>query len=207
MEPLYNTWVLIKVQIPKNFYQLQSVYDTAIPQEITTEPQSFAAGTVGVVRSLTNDGENIFAAVDSGGDVTGGSGQESRIMLYNQSGWHQLYSTEQYHTTYHDAGDYRSRFVAFIPRKGNVGWQNYPRIIIGNEAVTNAEETGVEKEDRILQMYFNRWGSNVLDDVNPSTGVNNLSFESSGYLITSWFDGGLPDIEKLSLMLQLNHKT
>ena len=180
----------------KNFYQLQSVYDTAIPQEITTEPQSFAAGTVGVVRSLTNDGENIFAAVDSGGDVTGGSGQESRIMLYNQSGWHQLYSTEQYHTTYHDAGDYRSRFVAFIPRKGNVGWQNYSRIIIGNEAVTNAEETGVEKEDRILQMYFNRWGSNVLDDVNPSTGVNNLSFESSGYLITSWFDGGLPDIEK-----------
>ena len=183
----------------ENAMQLKSVYDTALPSDINTEPSSFNSGAVGTIRSMTNDGTNIYVAVDSGGDATGGSGKESRIMIWNGSGWHQLYSTNQYTkhvgATTHEAGDYRTQFVTFIPRKGNSGWPNYPRIIIGNEAVTNATEDGVEKEDRIIQMYFPRWGHNLLDDL-ATDGSYNLRFHPTGYLVTSWFDGGLPDIDK-----------
>jgi len=180
----------------RNAYQQMSVFDSGLPTDINTEPRSFASGVVGVVRSLANDGENLIAAVDTGGDITGGSGQESRVMLWNGSGWHPIYSTNEWESTTHEAGDYRTRFVAFIGRKGNSGYENYPNIIIGNEAVTNATEDGVEKNDRILRMYLSRWGSNLIDDINPSTGVNNIAYRDSGYLITSWFDGGLPDVEK-----------
>ena len=179
----------------ENAMQLKSVYDTALPQDINTEPASFNSGAVGTIRSMTNDGTNIYVAVDSGGDSTGGSGKESRVMVWNGSGWHQLYSTNQFYSTAHEPGDYRTQFVSFIPRKGNSGWPNFPRIIIGNEAVTNAEEDGIEKEDRIVQMYFPRWGSNLLDDL-ASDGTYILRFHPTGYLITSWFDGGLPDVEK-----------
>jgi len=183
----------------ENAMQLQSVYDTALPSDINTEASSFNSGVVGTIRSMTNDGSNIYVAVDSGGNAAGGSFAESRIMIWNGSGWHQLYSTTQYTThvgaTTHEPGDYRTQFVSFIPRKGTSGWPNYPRIIIGNEAVTNAEEDGVEKEDRIIQMYFPRWGHNLLDDL-AADGSNILRFTTSGYLITSWFDGGLPDVEK-----------
>ena len=179
----------------ENAMQLKSVYDTALPSDINTEPSSFNSGAVGTIRSMTNDGTNIYVAVDSGGDATGGSGLESRVMIWNGTGWHQLYSTNQFLSTIHEAGDYRTQFVTFIPRKGNSGWPNYPRIVIGNEAVTNATEDGVEKEDRIIQMYFPRWGHNLLDDL-TTAGTYNLRFESTGYLVTSWFDGGLPDVEK-----------
>ena len=180
----------------QNSFQQKSVFDSALPTDINTEPRSQASGVVGVVRSLANDGENVIAAVDTGGDVTGGSGQESRVMVWNGSGWHSIYSTNEWNSTAHEGGDYRTRFVAFVGRKGNSGYENYPNIIIGNEAVTNAEEDGVEKNDRILRMYLSRWGSNLLDDINPSTNVNNIAFRNTGYLITSWFDGGLPDVEK-----------
>ena len=89
----------------------------------------------------------------------------------------------------------RTQVVSFIPRKGNAGWENYPRLLIGNEAVTNEEEGAVEKQDEVLQGYLPRWGQNLLDDT-AASGAYNLRFQSTGYLITSWFDGGLPDVEK-----------
>ena len=179
----------------ENFMQLKSIYDTALPQDINTEAASLNSGAVGTIRSMTHDGTNLYVAVDSGGDATGGSGGESRVMAWNGSGWHQIYSTAEWAGSVHDPGDYRTQFVSFIPRKGNAGWENYPRIIIGNEAVTNAEEDGVQKEDRVLQCYLPRWGQNLLDDL-ASDGSNILRFQSVGYLTTSWFDGGLPDVEK-----------
>jgi len=175
--------------------QIKSVYDTALPQSINTEPTTFNAGAVGHVVSITNDGENIYVAVDTGGNSTGGSGLESRVMYWNRSGWHNFYSTNEYSSTAHEGGDYRTRFVHYIPKKGNAGWSNYPRIMISNEAIVNEEEDGVEKEDRILQAYFPRWGSNPLDDVDVA-GLSNIAYRDKGYLITSWFDGGLPDILK-----------
>ena len=182
----------------ENAMQLKSVYDTALPSDMNTEPSSFNSGTVGTIRSMTNDGTNIFAAVDSGGDATGGSGRESRVMVWNGTGWHTLYSTNQWADTAittHSAGDFRTQFVSYIPRKGNAGWVNYPRIVIGNEAIVNEAEGGYIKEDRIIQMYFPRWGHNLLDDL-TSSGAQNQAFQKTGHLITSWFDGGLPDVEK-----------
>tara|TARA_R100000781_G_scaffold3911_4_gene5186 strand:- start:4391 stop:7231 length:2841 start_codon:yes stop_codon:yes gene_type:complete len=179
----------------ENTMQLQSVYDTALPQDINAEAASLNSGAVGTIRSMTHDGTNIYVAVDSGGDATGGSGLESRVMAFGSSGWHQIYSTNEWYSANHGPGDYRTQFVGFIPRKGNAGWENYPRIIIGNEAVTNAAEDGVEKEDRILMAYLPRWGQNLLDDLVSGQDYA-LAFQPSGYLITSWFDGGLPDVEK-----------
>ena len=115
----------------EGFMQLKSVYDTALPQDINTEATSFNSGDVGTIRSMTNDGTNIYVAVDSGGNATGGSGKESRVMAWNGSGWHQIYSTNEYYNAYHDPGDYRTQFVGFIPRKGNAGWDNFPRLLIG----------------------------------------------------------------------------
>ena len=179
----------------ENFMQLQSIYNTALPQDINTEAASLNSGNVGTIRSLTHDGTNIYAAVDSGGDAVGGSAAESRVMAWNGSGWHQVYSTNEWNTSVHEPGDYRTQFVSFIPRKGNTGWDNYPRLIIGNEAVTNATEDGVEKEDRVLMGYLPRWSQNLLDDFVSGQDYA-LAFQSTGYLITSWFDGGLPDVEK-----------
>ena len=178
--------------------QLKSVYDTALPQDINTEPSSFNSGIVGTIRSMTNDGTNIYVAVDTGGDATGGSAGESRVMIWNGTGWHTLYSTNQWADTAittHSAGDFRVQFVSFIPRKGNAGWTNYPRIVIGNNAIVNEAEGGYIKEDRIIQMYFPRWGHNLLDDL-AADGTHNMAFQKTGHLITSWFDGGLPDVEK-----------
>ena len=179
----------------QNFMQLQSIYNTALPQDINTEASSLNSGVVGTIRSLTTDGTNIYAAVDSGGATTGGSFSESRVMAWNGSGWHQIYSTNEWNQSYHDPEDYRTQFVSFIPRKGDTGWEGYPRIIIGNEAVVNEEESGVEKEDRVLMAYLPRWGQNPLDDRIAGQDYA-VAFQSTGHLITSWFDGGLPDIEK-----------
>jgi hypothetical protein len=179
----------------ENSMQLQSVFNTALPQDINTEAASLNSGTMGTIRSMTHDGTNIYVAVDSGGSATGGSGLESRVMAFGSSGWHQVYSTNEWETVAHEPGDYRTQYVGFIPRKGNAGYENYPRIIIGNEAVTNEEEDTVEKEDRVLMAFLPRWGQNLLDDL--VTGQDYaLAFQDSGYLITSWFDGGLPDVEK-----------
>ena len=178
----------------ENFMQLQSIFNTALPQDVNTEAASLNSGSVGTIRSLTHDGTNIYAAVDSGGAATGGSGKESRVMAWNGSGWHQVYSTNEWNTSDHDPQDYRTQFVTFIPRKGNTGWSNYPRLLIGNEAVVNETEALVEKEDVILQGYLPRWGQNLLDDLVDDKYA--LAFQGTGYLVTSWFDGGLPDVEK-----------
>jgi len=179
----------------QNFMQLQSVFNTALPQDINTEAASLNSGTVGTIRSMTNDGTNIYVAVDSGGNAVGGSLAESRVMAWNGSGWTQIYSTNEYNPTVHEPGDYRTQFVGFLPRKGNAGWENYPRLLIGNEAVTNEEEDTVEKEDRVLMAFLPRWGQNLLDDLTAGQDYS-VAFQSTGYLITSWFDGGLPDVEK-----------
>ena len=135
----------------ENFMQLQSIYDTALPQDINTEAASLTSGIVGTIRAMSHDGTNLYVAVDSGGNTTGGSFAESRVMAWNGSGWHQVYSTNEWNTSYHDPGDYRVQFVGFVPRKGTTGWDNYPRILIGNEAVVNEEEDGIQKEDRVRQ--------------------------------------------------------
>ena len=179
----------------ENFMQLQSIYDTALPQDINTEAASLNSGIVGTIRSMSHDGTNLYVAVDSGGNTTGGSFAESRVMAWNGSGWHQVYSTNEWNTSYHDPGDYRVQFVGFVPRKGTTGWDNYPRILIGNEAVVNEEEDGIQKEDGVLQAYLPRWGQNLLDDL-QADGNHFLRFQTTGYLVTSWFDGGLPDVEK-----------
>tara|TARA_R110000824_G_scaffold253672_1_gene442657 strand:- start:766 stop:3636 length:2871 start_codon:yes stop_codon:yes gene_type:complete len=187
----------------ENSMQLQSVFNTALPQDINTEPSSLNSGVVGYISSLTTDGTNIYAAVDSGGNGTGGSLSESRVMAWNGSGWHQIYSTNEYNQTAHDSGDYRTQFVSFIPRKANDGWEGYPRILIGNEAVTNTTGSAPDKEDRILQGYLSRWGQNLLDDVAAGYDYA-VAFQDTGHLITSWFDGGLPDIEKTFFDLIVN---
>jgi hypothetical protein len=190
----------------ENFMQLQSIYNTALPQDINTEASSLNSGNMGTIRSLSHDGTNIYAAVDAGGSSTGGSFGESRVMAWNGSGWHQVYSTNEFARdtdNEHLGSDYRTQFVSFIPRKAATGWENYPRLIIGNEAVVNEEDGAAEKEDRVLQCYLPRWGQDLLSDLTTGRDYS-LAFMQYGHVITSWFDGGLPDIEKTFFELIVN---
>lgn len=127
---------------------------------------TFLTSQFGKVTGLAHDDNVMYASVASS------SGQSARIMVYNGTGWHTLYT----HTT--ADVDYQSVFHTSVLATSGV--LDYPVVWFSDNSGTAGQWNYIKLPRR---------GANPVDDTD-------LVYPSSGTLTTAWFDANLSDIIK-----------